>query len=85
MDHFAQAILDLSENQVFYTQWCLQAPNALEKTKTIDDLNIAAEELSSQPENVLFNMDSAIKEILFNMGWTSHDAATYYMGESLLP
>jgi hypothetical protein len=62
----------------------MQARSALEKIKTVEDLNEAAEELSSQTENVLANMDSAIKEILFIVGWTSQDAEAYCMS-GLLP
>jgi hypothetical protein len=62
----------------------LQAQNILNKLKTINDLNSSSEELSSQTENVLSNMDSAIKEILFNAGWTLKDADAFCMS-GLLP
>jgi hypothetical protein len=86
MDQFAQAVGDMTDNQARRagslardTQWRMQGRNALDKIKTVDDLNEAAEELSSQTDNVLTNMDSAIKEILFNVGWTSRDADAYCM------
>jgi hypothetical protein len=91
MDQFAQAVGDMTANQAQQvgsltrdTQWRMQAWNALDKIKTVDDLNEAAEELSSQTDNVLTNMDSAIKEILFNVGWTAQDANAYCMS-GLLP
>jgi hypothetical protein len=91
MDQFAQAVGDMTNNQARRagslardTQWRMQARNALERIKTVEDLNEAAKELSSQTVNVLTNMDSAMKEILFNVGWTSQDAEAYCMS-GLLP
>jgi hypothetical protein len=50
----------------------------------VDDLNSAAEELSGQFDNNNSNMDSALKAILYNTGWTAEDLVSFCIS-GLLP
>jgi hypothetical protein len=52
----------------------MSGKNALEKVKTVEDLNDATEEISSMRGTVLSNMESAFREVLYNSGWTTTDA-----------
>jgi hypothetical protein len=58
--------------------------NALDKLQTVEDLNLADEELSGKFDNVTNNMESAIKEIMYNAGWTPEDAESFCIS-GLLP
>jgi hypothetical protein len=93
MDQFAEAVGDLTEmssrragdsrlNQD--TQWRMSGKNALEKVKTVEDLNGATEEISSMRGTVLSNMESAFREVLYNNGWTTNDA-DLWITAGLLP
>jgi hypothetical protein len=62
----------------------LSSRNALDQLKTVDDLNSAAEEVSGQFDNVTSSMDSALKEILYNAGWTAEDSVLFCIS-GLLP
>jgi hypothetical protein len=83
-DQFAGAVCDLTDlgsrragNQPRDTQWKIMSRNALDKIKTIDDLSASTEELSGQRDKVLSNMEAAMREVLFNAGWTKEDADVY--------
>jgi hypothetical protein len=83
-DQFAGAVSDLTElgsrragNQPRDTQWKIAARNALDKIKTIEDLHASTEEISGQRDKVLTNMESAMREVLFNTGWTKENSDVY--------
>jgi hypothetical protein len=91
MDQFVEAVGNMTDTNARRggsllrdTQWQLPTRNALDKIKTVDDLNSAAEELSGQSDNVTNNMDSAFKEILYNAGWSPSDSDSFCM-TGLLP
>jgi hypothetical protein len=56
----------------------------VDKLLMVEDLNLASGELSGQFDNVNKNMESAIKEILYNAGWTPEDADPFCVS-GLLP
>jgi hypothetical protein len=71
-DQFAEAVGDLTDSsarrvsaQPRDLQWRVPLRNALDKIKNIKDLNNAADELASEAETVLANMDAAVKEVLY--------------------
>jgi hypothetical protein len=91
MDQFAEAVGDMTDVNARRggslprdTQWRMPTRNALDKLLTVEDLHQASEELSGQLENVNSNMESAIKEILYNAGWTPEDADSFCVS-GLLP
>jgi hypothetical protein len=91
MDQFTEAVGDMTDGNARCggslprdTQWCLHTCNALDKLLTVEDLNLASEELSRQFDNVINNMESAIKEICYNTGWTPEDAESFCVS-GLLP
>jgi hypothetical protein len=91
MNQFAEAVGDMTDTNTRRggslprdTQWRLSSRNALNQLKTVDDLNSAAEELSGQFNNVTRIMDSALKEILYNAGWTAEDSVSFCIS-GLLP
>jgi hypothetical protein len=91
MDQFAEAVGDMTDATARRsgslprdTQWRLPTRNALDNLKTVNDLNVAAEELSGQFDNVTSNMESAVKAILYNAGWTPEDSDSYCIS-GLLP
>jgi hypothetical protein len=93
MDQFAEAVGDLTEMSSRRagdsrlnrdTQWRMSGKNALEKVKTVEDLNNATEEISSMRGTVLSNMESAFREVLYNNGWTTNDA-DLWITAGLLP
>jgi hypothetical protein len=49
----------------------------MEKIKTIEDCNTAANELSCEAETVLANMDASMKEILYAAGWAVQDTDSF--------
>jgi hypothetical protein len=74
-DQFAEAVGDLNDvsarrvgTATRDTQWKLASKNTMEKIKTIEDCNTAADELSCKAETVLANMDASMKEILYAAG-----------------
>jgi hypothetical protein len=84
MDQFAEAVGDLMDTNARRggslprdTQWRMPSRNALDQLKTVEDLNSAAEDLSGQFDNITSNMESAIKEILYNAGWTPEDLDSF--------
>jgi hypothetical protein len=84
MNQFAEAVGDMTDTNARRggslprdTQWRLSSRNAQDQLKTVDDLNSAAEELSGQFDNITSNMDSALKEILYNAGWTAEDSVSF--------
>jgi hypothetical protein len=83
-DQFAEAVGDLNDVSARRvgaatrdTQWKLSSKNTLEKIKTIEDCNTAADELSCESETVLANMDAAMKEILYAAGWAAQDTNSF--------
>jgi hypothetical protein len=91
MDQFAEALGDMTDVNARRgsslprdTQWRMPTRNALDKLLTVEDLNLASEELTGQFDNVTNNMESAIKEILYNAGWTPEDAESFCVS-GLLP
>jgi hypothetical protein len=91
MDQFAEAVGNMTDATARRsgslpraTQWRLRTRNALDNLNTVNDLNRAAEELSAQFDNVTSNMESAVKKILYNAGWTPEDSDSYYIS-GLLP
>jgi hypothetical protein len=86
MDQFVEAVGDMTDTNVRHggslvrdTQWRLLTRNALDKIKTVNDLNSAAEELSGQFDNVTNNMNYAFKEILYKAEWSPNDSDSYCM------
>jgi hypothetical protein len=59
------------------TQWNSLSRNALDKIKTIEDIQAAVDEIGSEREKVCQNMNGAIREVLYNAGWTQEDAELY--------
>jgi hypothetical protein len=83
-DQFAEAVGDLNDVSARRvgaatrdTQWKLASKNTLEKVKTIEDCNTAADELSCEAETVLANMDASMKEILYAAGWAAQDTDSF--------
>jgi hypothetical protein len=62
----------------------LSSRNTLDQLKTVDDLNSAVKGLSQQFNNATNNMESAIKEIIYNAGWTAEDSVSFCIS-GLLP
>jgi hypothetical protein len=54
-----------------------QSRNARDKIKSVDNLDNAADELSSEAETVLANMDASMKEVLYVSGWTALDTNSF--------
>jgi hypothetical protein len=83
-DQFAEAVGDLNDVSARRvgaatrdTQWKLASKNTMEKIKTIEDCNTAADELSCEAETVLANMDASMKEILYASGWAAQDTDSF--------
>jgi hypothetical protein len=83
-DQFAEAVGDLNDVSAWRvgaatrdTQWKLTLKNTMEKIKTIEDCNTAANELSCKAETSLANMDASMKGILYASSWAAQDVDSF--------